>query len=349
LDLLKGKNTSEAIALFIAYDSDNREAIFINKLTNFMDSNHNDSICIRETKLKNNETYFKNIHYDLNENLIFWTTIDENNTTLFMAELDFKNYVKTSAKLSNMKKLLEIPGNNKFSYDWIHKLMFRSHEKSIYVSKIERMNISYKLYESDNVITRLLVNPLNSLIFWSENNGTDYIFRSNQDMTDIKKIEIKDLIYVQSIKIDYELERIFWFDRFVKNISSIDFDGNNFIVDYHFENDSFSDWRANFDLLDGVIYVYMKDKFSNEKILRINGRDHKLIQPILKLIKKIDIIAGVRIVHESRQPNSINSCLNSECTDLCLPKNMTHYRCICSKDHENETCIEKVSVFIYYF
>jgi superfamily II helicase len=88
-------------------------------------------------------------------------------------------------------------------------MIYRSHAKSIYVSKVDRMHISHRIYVSRNRISKLTVNPMKSLIFWSENNGTDYIMRSNQDMTDVKVIKVERIHTVRDFRIDYKLDRIF--------------------------------------------------------------------------------------------------------------------------------------------
>lgn len=59
------------------------------------------------------------------------------------------------------------------------------------------------------------------------------------------------------------------------------------------------------------------------------------------IIAKFLSMTSMKIWHSSRQPNTTNRCLNSNCPHLCLPNGTESYRCVCSFKKE---CTETVDI-----
>lgn len=113
----------------------------------------------------------------------------------------------------------------KIKYDWIHKLLYVHDERTINVMNIEFPKIRYTVIES-LYIEEFLVNPIDSVIIWSEKNSKWIIKKANQDGSDpvvlYSSFSIKD---VRHITADYEIRRIYWFDNEKKSLASVDFEG----------------------------------------------------------------------------------------------------------------------------
>jgi len=246
-----------------------------------------------------------------------------------------------------------------FAFDWIHNLIYHIYNYEVLVANINNLEISKRILETDLSISSFNVHPNESLLFWSEYSGiynethshaNSRIMRSNQDGSNKKILRFKGLGLVFELSIDFTSNLLFWFDFQLNVLSSMDFSGNNFRVILKLVDMTFIDSTAGFDLFNNYIYYCCGELNKTSKaICKIDVNNGNISEIFHLYDREMKIRPDFRFIHESRQPDSDDRCLNSNCSHLCLPLNVTHYRCVCPTSKQIESCIESVSNITHYF
>jgi hypothetical protein len=97
-----------------------------------------------------------------------------------------------------------------------------------------------------------------------------------------------------------------------------------------------------FDILGDYIYWI---EYNGNHFIRANLSETQTIRKELSVSENIN---RFQIVHYWKQPNGTNRCLNSNCSELCLPVDERHYRCcqhqICFENQELQTVPELLDI-----
>jgi hypothetical protein len=300
------------------------------------------------------------INYDIEENLVLWSTIASDkylSFSLYLTTLYENKYESNNSLSINSTQLLFSHKTSQiylFTYDWIHNLIYYIYLYSISVLHINQMNNSYMIVTSDFAINSVSVEPKESLIFWSEcssaQNQLDTncrIIKANQDGS--QRIAVRDFEKgsVYELTIDSIRRQLFWFDKQNQSIKSIDFDGYNSRIVFKLSKVNLDYYIGGFDLFNGSIYFYCNEFNSTyRKMCTIDANAENTSLAKVNDISDEDLIieSEFRIIHSYRQPKAINRCLNAKCIHLCLPVNESYYRCVCPLYEKTTICKEKVSL-----
>jgi hypothetical protein len=198
---------------------------------------------------------------------------------------------------------------------------------TINVLNIFKPNDVYVLINITNENPKeLVVNPLDSVLYWNHIGIKSKIMRSSQDGTN-QTILYSTFKQIKCFTIDIYLKRIFFIDSEAKTLYSIDFNGENerTVINSQW----FSDINSINIFFDDIYYsnvfsISFLNKFGLEyKIYRDNREIHR------------GTIYDTKIIHPLLQPQYENKCKLSECSHLCLPlKSMNiSYRCVCPENY----------------
>jgi hypothetical protein len=252
--------------------------------------------------------------YNLHENYIIF----QNESAFHKFQFNINNKVINTYQFP--KKDLRL--DSKLALDWTHDLLyFTENKKKIFVTEIK--NLSHRFLIADkilDIIICLSVNPIDSFIIWCEHSyqtGSTLINKALQDGSNRTQIfELEN--YIRELVIDYSSKRLFWFSSL--EISSINFNGSDKRV--------ISESESVFDLYDFDVfgdYVYWI-KFNRNEIFRASVGGFETYETNVTLNFTI---YKFQIVNNSKQPKGTNQCLDSECSQFCLPVHQMTYRCIC--------------------
>jgi hypothetical protein len=262
-------------------------------------------------------------HYNLYENYIIF----QNEGAFHKFQFNINNKVINTYEFP--KKDLRL--DSKLALDWTHNLLyFTENKKKIFVAEIKNLSHRFLIANKTlDIMICLSVNPIDSFIIWCEHSyqtGSTLINKALQDGSN--RTLIFELIddYIRELVIDYSSKRLFWFSSL--EMSSINFDGS--------DNRVISESESVFDIYDFDVfgdYVYWT-KFNRSQIFRasVGGFETYETNVTLNLTTY-----KFQIVNNSKQPKGTNQCLNSECSQFCLPVHQITYRCIC---FDKQNCSE---------
>ena len=228
-----------------------------------------------------------------------------------------------------------------FTFDWIYKYIFIADKTDIFVTKLNGENIFYHIsnvtHESYTV-HEICVNPIELFILWSESthhkNLGGYIYKANYDGSNKISLINEGIFMPLTITIDYTIKRIYWIDFFIKELSSIDYNGKDKKLILN-GGELFSPSQMN--LYNGFIYWY---NWATNSINKVNTKGGEY-----SASKLYGNFTAFGIIHSSRQPNTTNLCTNTHCTHLCLPLDFIKYRCLCpdiNVYHSTDNCVDYV-------
>ena len=157
---------------------------------------------------------------------------------------------------------------------------------------------------------------------------------------------VDNLKQPSTLAIDLEMRRLYWIDDITYQMSSVDFEGKDLKIGIISSRElfTFTDYMVIFG--DDMFWAnYMHSSILKTNKYGLNGTD------VLYQIKADheSVIHAVRIIDSSLQPKSINQCLHSDCSHLCLPVNKESYHCVCSmkpvkgRSGEESVCNDHVS------
>jgi hypothetical protein len=230
-----------------------------------------------------------------------------------------------------------------FSIDWIHNLVYYDVNKKIIVFNMTHTKYEFVVIKEVDYITDLLVDPLDSTIFystWNKGRNKGKIMKSSQDGSERTILRDKNIKRPDVLTIDFALKKVIWFDRGLNTFSSTDFNGNNFLRLGTFKSGSYGFFM---DIFDNYLYWtqnYRKSIFKTK--LGVNT-----IQLDYLITSETNEFGSFKIIDPSLQPNSTNRCINHNCSHLCIPININQYRCVCpqlSHRIDKKTCTQSVSI-----
>ncbi len=210
------------------------------------------------------------------------------------------------------------------SIDWIHNLIYFNENHQIIVFNLHQPQYNFLVIsEKSCKINDLSINPLESFIVYSVWGLGGRIMKALQDGSNKSVIIEESYSYPGSLAVDILSEKIFWVDILLHELSSIDFEGNNYLT--ILKSKELFSLPTSISVFDDNIYwsnnmshiVYKINKFG------LNGTQ------ILFKSEKIISFNSIKIIDSSLQPNSTNRCTNANCSHLCIPVGVDQYRCVC--------------------
>ncbi|XP_015601419.1 vitellogenin receptor isoform X2 [Cephus cinctus] len=172
-------------------------------------------------------------------------------------------------------------------------------------------------------------------LYWSDWGLQPHISKAGMDGKDGEPFITENLVWPNSLTIDYPNQRLYWVDAKLKIIESVGLNGRDRRVVLHaalehpyslaiFENRLYwSDWRLK--------HIQSCDKFT--------GKNQSV------LIKQRDTIYGIYIYHSAIHKMTRNFCKQSPCSHLCLLARNEKYSCACPLDmklsSDSRTCTEE--------
>jgi hypothetical protein len=311
------------------------------------ENNYAEDVLIKDSQIESENSTISHIDCSLSENLLIWNRIyDNRGERFFIAPLNKSRCNETESHCFLRKSTLKNETNS-FCYDWIHRLIYKWNHKTIQVSHIDSIDNSLKILKSNYSITDLVLNPIDSYIFWSElweidrRTSSSRIMRANQDGNGIKILVDENIIYVTNIAIDFGVKLLFFIDKYQEIvIHSIDFYGNNHKINQIFQRrDPFLNFLHSFESVNNKLIVYMSDsreEMAFEKIILIemNSNETHVIVPTFEdhrsgLGTKYRFGTKIKLIYRSRQTPKLNQCLPTgkmsyKCFDLGL-ENFVRY------------------------
>ncbi len=287
------------------------------------------------TLIYNSSSDIQSIEYNNNEKSIVWLE----NDVIKKAHFD----LKYDTQIQNQKITVIIDkGVTAFVLDWTHNLLYYyvSEDKEIKVIDMSDPN-KHKVIISPTkeIVGDIKVDPIRAKIVWSQwdtEGNKAQIMTANQDgtnQTDIAAMaQFKNVI---SLGIDYLKGKIYFIDKNLFILGSIDYRGNHKII-IESQRDLFKFSRS-IDVFGSNIYwnffksVYSIPTYGNQNHLR-------------KVLIDQQYIDAVKVIDSSKQRFAPNRCLNNICSYLCLPSGHNHYSCVCPQNMTTKSlCEESVS------
>ncbi len=258
--------------------------------------------------------------YDYENKLIFWR--DSNAVYIVSSDnyVDYHNFSDNLAQELILKT--DYTYRAKLAIDWIHNLVyFIDNERLIVVSVYDSLN-RYTVIEKQ--VKEIAINPIDYFIVWNRwdtNKMNASIMKSNYDGSNQTVLIDSDIKEPNALVIDLEDFRIYWIDRELYTLSSVDYNGNDRRLikksKFHFEftldidvNGNYINWSN--AILDAIIRI---EKYDN----RMN---------FLNVVKENSNIDSFKIISKFRQSNNgyQNVCFNTSCI-LCLPISLDQFSC----------------------
>jgi hypothetical protein len=328
----------------------NETKIYFKDFGSFMNSNFTGEILVKDNDSIPSASGIAQIDYSLKRNSILYNKyFKDNRTGLYSCHLNELNYSITGKDFS--VRLLKSDSYFNYAFDWVHDLIYKRNPFSLYVSLIEQMDFQYRIRETDLYIFTFVINPIKSLIFWTEveffsEEPFSIIFRSKQDGSERKSLIKKLNSTIRNLAIDFKTEILYWIEENT-NLGSIDFEGNNerFIKsEIGSENNGVSS-IYNFEFFENNLFYFYYSLINNTEhraIYRINILDNK--RQLIANFGGKETVYLFKIVDDSLQPDTYDECQDSNCSHLCLPINNSHYHCVCPEPKLNVNCFESVCI-----
>jgi len=179
------------------------------------------------------------IGFSLRDKFIIWSVEGKDNFSLYLVNMSI-NFDANNNPIPNKPKiLLKEKQRFQFTFDWIHNLLYQIYKNEIFVSNIYKTEERVLIYSTESVINCAVINPINSLLFWTEmlteNEITNSsIFSANQDGSQPKLLISQNSIGFVGLTIDIKNEILFFYDVSHYSIFSIAFNGNDLKEIYKF-------------------------------------------------------------------------------------------------------------------
>jgi low density lipoprotein receptor-related protein 5/6 len=270
----------------------------------------------------------------------YWPQND--NTTIFASPINGLD--NNALNLSGQKSLINVSTISMTKYlaiDWTHNLAYFSacmRSKGIFVVNLTDPTFVFQVIQQLSCVTRdIRVDPIESIIVWSEYSHGLYSYRSSygpdsdakikissQDGSNIKLLVDSDIVWPQTLTLDIYEKRIYWIDTSLYTLSSVYYNGTNsmkiisseLLFEYTFAMDFYKD------------YIYWSsNKYDSILKTNKNGLNGTKLITVLQAAHDID---GFKILHNSSQPYARNKCIDANCSHLCLPSNgVNNFKCFC--------------------
>ncbi len=304
-----------------------------------MNNNFKNTSFIEDSRIDRNESEIIQFDYNLNGNYVLYSRVnsDFNSENFFGAKLFPRDCIsKIEHCYKNYAQFRIFDQIMHFRIDSIHNLIYRWDQNNIYVSDINRLNYSYKVFVTNSTITCLIVNALESFLFWgefkvnSEQKLISRIMRANQDGSEIEVIFDDGIKHVTNLAIDYESKLLFCVENYVNiTIKSINFEGEKYKLIKIFDTNNLLKYIHHFEYLNDCIYLFTSESWTDMSlgiIFKIFLKDGKT--ETFKIFSADSFRIGTKfmIIDPDKQPEQKNQFIATNCSNLCLPVNSTSCR-----------------------
>jgi hypothetical protein len=274
---------------------------------------------------------------DTREQMLYWA--DNYNKTISRAPMN--NPGKVQVILNKDLKMLQ-----GLDVDWIGRKIYWTDTalKTISVSDLDGSNRKILVKGGPREEFRgIAVHPEKRYIFWTNwVQSHSKIERSNLDGTDRRTVLHNGIVWVSGLALDYQLDRVYWSDRFHRHISSSTIHGSDvrkIVTKLH--------KPTGLTLFEDKVYWIDSDTKKLWRANKFNGYQRKDYPE--NLISPMDLV----INHPSAQKKQVgNPCevANGGCSHLCFALPENHQSSICGcPDHlviatDGKTCRAEVVV-----
>jgi hypothetical protein len=199
-------------------------------------------------------------------------------------------------------------------------------------------------------VADIKIDPLKKFVFWSQwdiNDENVEIMRSNQDGTDPTKIlamipstnttllEMIPLRKPSLLTIDFRNEKLYFIDKRLYLLGSLDYFGNYTQVIPHDEENKIR-------FRDLFHYAYSLDIFRNTIYWSSLGYVYSIpengdLYNLKKVVSSEYSVNCLTVFDPSRQPYGPNHCANNNCCGLCLPTRK-NFKCALNQTTSNSLC-----------
>jgi hypothetical protein len=258
--------------------------------------------------------------YDYENKFILWRDSNAVQNVSSDNYVDYHNFSYSLAQELILKT--DYTYRAKLAIDWIHNLVyFIDNERLIVVSANDSLN-RYTVVEKQ--VKDIAINPINYFIIWSRwdtNKMNASIMKANYDGSNQTVLIDFDIKEPNALVIDLKDSKIYWIDRQLYTLSSVDYNGN----DRRLIKKSKLYFEFTLDIDVNENYIYWSNAIL-DAIIRIEKNDNRM--NFLSVVKENSNIDSFKIISKSRQPNNNNQnvCFNRNCI-LCLPISLDQFSC----------------------
>lgn len=285
------------------------------------------------------EADLSGMDYDFRSGLALWSERDRarimSQSWRNLLEQDRKHGKAGEEAQHSQMARVELADLNKpsnLAWDWVGRnLYFSQGQGTVHVCNLDSKQCAVLFNGRIIKCNSLAVAPTVGLLFWAvssdETSSSGFVSgiieRAEMDGRNRKTI-VKEKIHSPiGLTVDFVLEKIYWTDLKVDEISSVDFQGTRRqnILSYSLQN------PAGLALYEDSLYVsnigsgllLRCNKFSGSSRQRLNEMTANMKSNVL------------RVIHQVSQPMaSLNGCANSRCEFMCALANSTQrFGCLC--------------------
>ncbi|XP_016042287.2 prolow-density lipoprotein receptor-related protein 1-like [Erinaceus europaeus] len=254
------------------------------------------------------------IDYDLVDQKVFWTDLNAESIQWISMHTKKKGIVVKGIK------------SNCIAVDWIGRNLYwvDGTDGQILVIQLTATwsgKPEYTVVFNDdlNQPQSLALDPLNGLMYWSEIGSEPQIEQAGMDGSSRKILISQGLGWPTSITLDQSSWKIYWSDDKFHCIGSANLDGTGI------STLQLTRIKSPFS-----VAVFEDDVFWSETKTRTIQHMRKATgKGRTVLIKRFEQPYGFKIMHEVLQPRSLNPCLDTGCSHLCLLSPQSKGSCYC--------------------
>jgi hypothetical protein len=244
-------------------------------------------------------------------------------------------------------------GTRAFGSDSIHEMAYYFDKNKLQIIAINVTNPEMFAVIIDNTkefVADIKIDPLKKFVFWSQwdiNDENVEIMRSNQDGTDPTKIlamipstnttllEMIPLRKPSLLTIDFRNEKLYFIDKRLYLLGSLDYFGNYTQVIPHDEENKIR-------FRDLFHYAYSLDIFRNTIYWSSLGYVYSIpengdLYNLKKVVSSEYSVNCLTVFDPSRQPYGPNHCANNNCCGLCLPTRK-NFKCALNQTTNKSLC-----------
>ncbi|KAM6149597.1 prolow-density lipoprotein receptor-related protein 1-like [Erethizon dorsatum] len=254
------------------------------------------------------------VDYDLVDQKVFWADFNAESIQWISMDTTKKGTVVKGIK------------SDCIAVDWIGRNLYWTDGTAgqilaIPLTAVWRGKSEYTIVLDDDLTQprSLALDPLNGLMYWSEIGEKPQIEKAGMDGSSRKILIDQGLGRPSSITLDQLSWKIFWSDDKFHSIGSANLDGTGVsMLQLTQIKNPFS--VTVFE--DEVFWSEMKTR-TVQRVRKMTGKNRAV------LIKRSGQPYGLKIMHEVLQPRSLNPCLDTRCSHLCLLSPRSKGSCHC--------------------
>uniref|UniRef100_H0W3X9 EGF-like domain-containing protein n=1 Tax=Cavia porcellus TaxID=10141 RepID=H0W3X9_CAVPO len=254
------------------------------------------------------------VDYDLVDQKVFWADFNAESIQWISMDTTRKGTVVKGIK------------SHCIAVDWIGRNLYWTDGTAgqilaIPLTAVWRGKSEYTIVLDDDLTQpqSLALDPLNGLMYWSEVGEEPQIEKAGMDGSSRKILIDQGLGRPTSIALDQLSWKIFWSDDKFHSIGSANLDGTGIrMLQLTQIKNPFS--VTVFE--DEVFWSEMKTR-TIQRVQKMTGKSRAV------LIKRSGQPYGLKVMHEVLQPRSLNPCLDTGCSHLCLLSPRSEGSCFC--------------------